>query len=186
MQSSDDNEDNDRAFNFDEMVANARIGYADLSERRTTILASIESLTKEVTVIEDQIKRLATMLTALGVPLEESLARPRAVGVSQLTERIVRETFEENPSAVMSEAVLITRVKQASPGMIEKSIQGALYKLFTTGKLTRHGKRGSYSYSAVETDPVVEADPDGLPPSKPVYEIGGGPDGGSASNAGCG
>ena len=86
MQSSDDNDDNDRAFNFDEMVANARIGYADLSERRTTILASIESLTKEATVIEDQIKRLATMLTSLGIPLEESLARPRAaVSYTHLT-----------------------------------------------------------------------------------------------------
>jgi len=177
MQSSDDdNDDNDRTFNFDEMVANARIGYADLSERRTTILASIESLTKEAVIIEDQIKRLAAMLTALGVPLEESLARPRAVGVSQLTERIVRERFEEDPSAVISEAVLITRVKQASPGMIEKSIQGALYKMSTTGKLNRHGKRGSYSYSAVDVDQVME-------PTQVAEVAHEGRPNGSASNA---
>lgn len=147
-------EDNlqDRKFDFDEMVCQARIGYAELSEKRTTILASIESLTKEVTTIEEQVKKLATMLTALGVPLEESLARPRAVGVSQLTERIVRETFEGNPSLIETEAELIARVKAASPGMIDKSIQGVLYKLTQTGKLTRHGKRGSYSYSAVGSD----------------------------------
>jgi hypothetical protein len=78
------------------------------------------------------------------------------VGVSQLTERIVRETFGESPSLVMSEAGLIALIKRASPGMIDKSIQGALYKLAQTGKLTRHGKRGSYSYSAVDVDQVME------------------------------
>ena len=78
---------------------------------------------------------------------EESLARPRQMSVSRVTEKFVKDAFQDDSSRIILEADIITSIKLAYPLMLDKSIQGVLYRMSQDKRLTRHGKRGHYSYS---------------------------------------
>lgn len=143
-------------FDFNEMVCQARIGYAELSTRHAALLELISTSTQEAKTVQEQLDRLGAMLQSLGVQPEESLTRPRP-NVSAATEKAVKQFFTNNPSGIILESKLIAAVKaDGNPSMIDKSIQGALYKMSLAGKITRHGKRGSYSYSLKESVAAAE------------------------------
>lgn len=161
-------------FDFNEMLCQARIGYAELSTRHAALLELIASSTSEAQTVQEQITKLAAMLKNLGVEPEESLARPRSANVSGATEKAVKIAFGPNTSVLIRESDLIAAVKaDGNPSMLDKSIQGALYKMSIAGKITRHGKRGSYSYSLKESvagDELMAADPEFLPDPPAVIQ----------------
>jgi hypothetical protein len=150
MQSGEVLEDNDfgdkSAFDFDEMVRQARIGYTELASRRDSLKESIVSANLEMERIASQLEKLGAMLKSLGVQPEDSLARPRPP-VASLTEAAVNLLFTDNQDAVLREADIVAEVRKTSPSVKDKSIQNALYRMDQAGKITRLGKRGAYSYS---------------------------------------
>ena len=151
-------------FDFNEMVCQARIGYAELSTRHAALLELIASSTSEAQTVQEQITKLAAMLKNLGVEPEESLARPRSANVATATKKAVTLAFGPNTSLIIRESDLIAAVKaDGNPSMLDKSIQGALYKLSVAGWLTRHGKRGSDSYSLAEVEDGPVVAPEVLP-----------------------
>jgi predicted transcriptional regulator len=137
----------DPTFDFDAILRQMKIGYADLCTRRTSLRDSIASATTELEKIEPQIEKLSAVLNSMGVTPEESLARPRQMTVSKITEQVVERVFRGDPSSIILEADLITKVKREAPGMLDKSIQSVLYRMSKDGNLTRYGKRGHFSYS---------------------------------------
>jgi hypothetical protein len=140
-----------KPYDFNAWLRDARLGFVELSARHTTLLERIASDTKEADEIYEQLQKLASGLKSFGIEPEKSLARPRSSNVSAATEKIVKQIFDGNPAgAIVTESNLIAAVKADSPSMLDKSIQGALYKMVVSGKITRHGKRGSYAYSSPE------------------------------------
>ena len=171
----EDEEIEDRKFDFDTMVRDARLGYTELRARRTSVRDTIDRLLDEEKLIVEQCDKLSKMLSSMGIEPEETISRPRQSNIATVAAEVIEETFRKFPALIaIDESELIKAVAVRLPFAKEKSIQGAFYRLTQTNpKITRRGKRGSYQYTF--SDVEVSA-PVFIPPTHNWMdpEMGGG------------
>jgi len=158
----DDEDIEDRKFDFDNMVRDARLGYTELRARRTSVRDTIDRLLDEEKLIVEQCDKLSKMLSSMGIEPEETISRPRQSNIATVAAEVIEETFRKFPDLIaIDESDLIKAVAVRLPFAKEKSIQGAFYRLTqTNSKITRRGKRGSYQYTFSDVEvltPSVEA-----------------------------
>lgn len=158
----DDQDPEDRKFDFDTMMREARIGYAELSSRRKELRESIEKLLAEEALVVAQSEKLGKMLSAMGVEPEESLSRPRQRGdLMALSLKVIEDLFRASPTTLgFSEDEIVSRVKAQAPFVHERSIHNALLRLAQQrpGKVSRTGNsRSTYAYTFSDVDVTVAA-----------------------------
>lgn len=179
----DDDEIEDRKFDFEAWVRDARFGYTELKTRKKEIREAVETLLAEEVVVLSQCEKVEKMLAAMGIKPEENLSRPRQSNIATVAIEVIEEMFKKFPALVaVDESELIRAVSVRLPDAKEKSIQGAFYRLTqTNSKVSRKGKRGSYQYTFSD---VVIPDQAPHPIDAPVPDEVVDPDGGKLVSPG--